>query len=472
MYLSRSKREQFTNVDAAWLHMDTPTNMAMITGVMMFDRPVDFERLRLTIECRLLAHARFRQRVSEPRVGSGLPYWEDDPIFDLNAHLFRIALPSPGGDEALMTLAGDMMGMPLDFTKPLWQIHLVENYNGGSAAIVRLHHAIGDGLALVQVLLSLADETIDAPLSPPETDDRPRSRLLGRLLKPPLELALAGLRLTERGLRMGLDVLEQPSRLMDAARLVGRGARSFAKLLLILPDRQTPLRGQCGVIKRVAWSQPIPLETVKRIGRQMDATLNDVLVSAAAGALRRYLLAHSGEVGASDIRAVLPVSIRSPQEMNQLGNRFGLVFLSLPIGVSDSWQRLRVVKRRMDEIKYSAEAAVAFGILTTIGMTPRQIERIIVDIFGMKGTLVLTNVPGPRKMLYLAGAGLKQIMFWVPQPGGMALGLSIISYNGSVIVGFAGDAGLIPDPQRLADFFTQEISELAANAGETRHTPG
>jgi WS/DGAT/MGAT family acyltransferase len=442
--------------------MDTPTNMAMITGVMMFDRPLDVARLRLTIERRLLTHARFRQRVSEPRLGSGLPYWEDDPYFDLDAHLFRIALPAPGGDEALMTLAGDMMGMPLDFTKPLWQIHVVENYNSGSACIVRLHHAIGDGLALVQVLLSLADETPDAPLPELTGEDHHPGSLFGRLLQPPLALALRGLRLTERSLRFGLDVLDHPARLVDAARLVGSGARSLAKLLLILPDRRTALRGQCGVVKRVAWSQPIPLEIIKRIGGSMDATLNDVLVSAAAGALRRYLLARSGEIEASDIRAVVPVSIRQPQEFDQLGNRFGLVFLSLPIGVSDSWRRIKVVKRRMDEIKDTPEAAVAFGILTTIGMTPRQIERIIVDIFGMKGTLVLTNVPGPRKMLYLAGAGLKQIMFWVPQPGGLALGLSIISYNNSVIVGFAGDAGLVPEPQRLADFFAQEIAELSA----------
>lgn len=461
MLLSRTKREKFSNVDAAWLHMDTPTNMAMITGVMMFDRPLDVARLRLTIERRLLNHARFRQRVSEPRLGSGLPYWEEDPYFDLDAHLFRIALPAPGGDEALMALAGEMMGIPLDFTKPLWQIHVVENYNEGSACIVRLHHAIGDGLALVQVLLSLADETPDAPLPERNDEHQPRSSLVGRLLLAPLSLTLRGLRLTERSLRFGLDTLDRPARLVDAARLLGNGARSLAKLLLIPPDRRTALRGQCGVVKRVAWSQPIPLETVKRIGSSLDATVNDVLVSAAAGALHRYLLARSGEIEASDIRAVLPVSIRKPQEFNQLGNRFGLVFLSLPIGLSDAWRRVGVVKRRMDEIKDSAEAAVAFGILTTIGMTPRQIERIIVDIFGMKGTLVLTNVPGPRKMLYLAGAGLKQIMFWVPQPGGLALGLSIISYNGSVIVGFASDAGLVPEPQRLADFFAQEINELS-----------
>lgn len=462
MLLSRPKREKFTNVDAAWLHMDTPTNMAMITGVMMFDRPLDVARLRLTIERRLLAHRRFRQRVSEPRLGSGLPSWEDDPHFDLDAHLLRIALPSPGDDQALMTLAGSLMGAPLDFTKPLWQIHIVENYNGASACIVRLHHAIGDGLALVQVLLSLADETPDAPLPEALEDTQPPSRPLGRLLQPPLALALRGLRLTERSLRFGLEVLDRPARLVDATRLVGNGARSLAKLLLIPPDRRTALRGQCGVIKRVAWSQPIPLETVKRIGSSLDATINDVLVGAAAGALRRYLLARSGEIEASDIRAVVPVSIRQAHEFDQLGNRFGLVFLSLPIGVSDAWRRIRVVKRRMDEIKDTPEAAVAFGILTTIGMTPRQIERIIVEIFGMKGTLVLTNVPGPRKMLYLAGAGLKQIMFWVPQPGGLALGVSIISYNGSVTVGFAGDAGLIPEPQRLADFFAQEIEELSA----------
>lgn len=457
------KRETFTSVDAAWLNMDTPTNMAMITGVMMFDRPLDWERLRLTLERRLLVFDRFRQCARKPRFPSGFPAWEEDPHFDLEAHLHHIALPAPGNDQALMALAGDMMSAPLDASKPLWQIHVVDNYNGGSALIVRLHHAIGDGLALVQVLLSLADSSPNAAL--PAAPTLPaRRRLLGRLLLPPLRLTLRGLRLAQRSLQTGLDVLDEPTRMVDAARLVGRGARSLAKLLLIPPDRQTALRGACGVVKRVSWSKPLPLEQVKSIGKAMDATINDVLVAAVSGGLRRYLLARQGELAASDIRAVVPVSIRPEEELGQLGNRFGLVFLSLPIGVSDPWQRLRVVKRRMDEIKDSAEAAVAFGILNTIGMTPRQIERIIVDIFGMKGSLVLTNVPGPRHKLYLAGAGLEQILFWVPQPGGLGVGISILSYKGSILVGFATDAGLVPDPERLTYFFDAEIKSLAAES--------
>ena len=153
MAAARSHSEMFSPMDAAWWHMEDPTSMTMITGVMTFDGPIDIERLKATLEQRFLTYRRFRQRVRAPRLGIGLPRWEMDPHFDLSSHIHRIALPSPGDQTALEELAGDLMSTPLDYSKPLWQLHIVENCaDNKGAMIVRLHHCIADGLALVRVL--------------------------------------------------------------------------------------------------------------------------------------------------------------------------------------------------------------------------------------------------------------------------------------------------------------------------------
>lgn len=455
--------EVFSNVDAAWLHMEKPTNMAMITGVMTFDRPVDFDRFTDTIAYRLLGYRRFVQRVKKPSLPLGLPHWEDDPHFNLHAHLHRIALPEPGDLAILQDLVGDLMGTPLDFTKPLWQMHLVEGYGNGCALIVRLHHCIADGLALMQVVLSLADQEANAPWPEPPEKRRSEWMPFSWLFKPAadgIRLIRGTVHVAETIAHAGLETLIHPTRVLDAARLGTARTRALAKLLLIGPDQKTLFKGSCGVAKRAAWSRPIPIEDVKAIGQVIDGTVNDVLLTAVTGALRRYLEKRGAPTEGVDIRAVVPVNLRAPDNFNQLGNRFGLVFLSLPVGVQDTIKRLLILKRRMDQIKDTPEAVVAFGILNAIGMTPVQIENIIVKIFAMKGTAVMTNVPGPRTPLYFAGQKIRSFVFWVPSPGNLSLGVSIFSYSGEIVVGVATDAGLVPDPQAIIAGLHAEIDEM------------
>jgi WS/DGAT/MGAT family acyltransferase len=234
----------------------------------------------------------------------------------------------------------------------------------------------------------------------------------------------------------------------------------LGKLLLIPPDQHTLLKKKCGVPKRVAWYSEIKVEEVKAVGQAMGGTINDILLSAITGALRRYLDERGQPVQGLEIRAVVPVNLRPVDELGSLGNRFGLVFLSLPIGMRDPIRRLVVLRRRMDAIKESSEAVVALGILNFIGMTPTQIKKIIVTIFGLKGSTVMTNVPGPRQQLYLAGQTISSMMFWVPAPSNLSLGISILSYAGDVILGIAADAGLIPDPERIIELFKIEFEYL------------
>ncbi len=454
--------EIFTPVDAAWLHMDQPSNLAMIAGVMMFDTPLDFERLRGLIESRLLIYDRFRQRVKEPLLGLGLPRWETDPAFDMDYHLQRMTLAAPGDEAALQQLAGRLMSVPLDRRHPLWQFHLVDGYGSGSAVIARLHHCIADGLALVQVLLSMTDASPDsAPLAEAAAPP-PAASPLENLFAPVNRVVETTVTTAESVLQAGLLTLAHPSRLVDAAKLGALGVLAASKLLLINPDRPTLFKGKCGVSKRAVWSQPIPLADIKALAHSLHGTVNDVLLAAVTGALRRYLEAKDQPVAGLNIRAMVPVSIRPPDRLNQLGNQFGLVILSLPVGARDPVQRLLVLKQRMDDIKGTPEALVAFGLLGGMGVTPAQVEDLLVRFFAAKVSAVMTNVPGPRETIYLAGQPLKRIMFWVPQPGNLSLGVSIISYAGEVVVGVATDEGLVPDPDQIIAAFDDEVAHLKA----------
>ncbi len=453
--------EDMSNVDTAWLHMELPNNLMMITGVFVFDQPLDFERFRATLEQRFLRFERFRQRVVETRRG---PRWEMDPHFDIANHVHRIALPAPGDQQALQELVSDLMSTPLDFTKPLWQFHLVEGYQGGAAWIGRLHHCVGDGIALMRVLLAMSDESPDAVWQPPaEEEERQRSRSPWRIVTGPASAAIgATRRVTGAVVGGSIDLVTNPSHALDYARLGTETTMALGRLLLLPPDPKTIYKGPLEVPKRAAWSEAIPLAKVKAIDRATGATINDVLLSAVAGALRRYALTRDQRVEGLNVRGVIPVNLRQESTKIELGNRFGLVFLSLPLGIDDPLDRLFELKRRMDDLKGSQEAVVAFGILNAIGMAPNEIENIVVNIFGAKATAVMTNVPGPRRQIYFAGAPVREMMFWVPQSGRLGLGVSIFSYNDQVWLGVATDQSLVPDPETIVAYYGEEIDQLYA----------
>lgn len=453
--------EDMSNVDTAWLRMEQPNNLMMITGVFVFDQPLDFERFSATLEQRFLCFDRFRQRVVETRRGYR---WEADPHFDIANHLHHIALPAPGDQAALQNLVSDLMSMPLDFSKPLWQFHLVEGYQGGTAWICRLHHCIGDGIGLMRVLLAMADQSPDAAWQPPEEpEEAQRSRSPWRIITGPATAAIgATRRMTGAVVSGGIDLVSNPSQAMDYARFGTETTMALGRLLLLPPDPKTIYKGPLEVPKRAVWSQPISLPKVKVIGRATGSTVNDVLLSAVAGALRRYAETHGQEVEGLNVRGVIPVNLRQESARIELGNRFGLFFLSLPLGIDDPLDRLFEVKRRMDDLKGSQEAVVVFGILNAIGMAPSEIENLVITIFGAKATAVMTNVPGPRQPIYFAGAAVREMMFWVPQSGHLGLGVSIFSYNDQVWLGVATDQSLTPDPETIVAYYGQEIDHLYA----------
>jgi diacylglycerol O-acyltransferase len=450
-------RTPLSSVDAAWLRMEDPTNLMMVTGVLMFEQRLDLRSLRGVLEERLLSFPRFRQRIAEPLFGIGTPGWVADDRFEVDAHLHHVALPAPADKGSLEALVSDLMSTPLDFSKPLWQVHLVD-YGSGSVVVARIHHCIADGIALIQVLLSLTDTSPEPRRRKPARGDAETAGEASSAF-PGVVGRLAG---------AGFGLLRDPARALGAATLGAAAAGTLAQITLLPPDPHTPLKGRLGVSKRAAWSEPLSLTDVKAAGAAEGATINDVLVACTAGALRRYLVAREVEVGDLEIRVAVPVNLRPLDRGAELGNQFGLVFLALPIGIADGRLRVVEVKRRMDELKASLQPAVAMGVLSLLGYAPSQLQPLAVQFFGSKASAVLTNVPGPRERLYLAGKPLARTMFWVPQSGRLGLGISILSYNGSVLVGVASDAGLIPDPELIVSGFEAELAELTRTTRPAR----
>lgn len=462
-------RAHVASVDAAWLRMDDPTNLMVVTGLLVLDTPVTFARVRHLLESRLSRFPRFRQRIVDESSGVpvGTPVWEDDPAFDIARHVTSVHLPAPVDERTLQDWVSSLMSEPLPTNRPLWHFYFVPHFQGGSAVVGRIHHVIGDGLALIYVILTLADDGPEPPVVPDlpdaaEEDEGPWGAA-ARSIRAAVQAAasLPGSILREAG-----ELLSNPSRIVDATGQAGAAVGSLARLVMMEADPDTRLRGPLSATKRVTWSRAFSVADMKRIGKATGATINDVLMSAVSGALRRYLAQHGAVAADLNVRAVIPVNLRRLEDAHQLGNQFGLVFLSLPLGMEETLERVFEVRRRMDALKRSPEAYVVFQLLRTIGAGPRPIFELVLDMFSKKGTAVVTNVIGPREPIALAGSRMRQAMFWVPSAGRLGLGMSLLSYAGQVWIGIQTDAGLIPDPERILQGFYEEIDQMLALASE------
>ena len=467
------RRERMASVDTAWLRMDRATNRMAIVGVLVLDTPLDYERLKGLLAARFLRYDRFRMRPREDLAGA---WWEEAPRFDLDRQLKRVRLPGRGGPDALKRFVAKLAPRPFDPRRPWWEFHLVERYGGGSALVVRIHHSYADGIALIGVMLSL---TTDAPAGngasaaagAPTASDGPAARdraarleanggLLAQLFEPVAGAAAGALRLSGDILEQYLALLRNPQKVIDYARVAGSVAAEVAQLATLPDDSRTRFKGPAGVAKAVAWTDPLPLDEVKAVGRVLDCSVNDVLLATAAGALRRYLVEKGDAVGGLELRAMVPVNLRPAGDTGRLGNRFGLVTLLLPVGTANPLARVYEVHARMEALKRSYQPVIAFALLGLAGFLPRAAQQEMLDVLANKATAVMTNVPGPQTPLYLAGARVGQIMFWVPQSGDIGMGMSILSYNGGVQFGLITDAARVPDPERVIAGFRPEFERL------------
>ncbi len=390
--------------DAAWLRMDRPANPMMICAAMFTERPLALPALRGLLTERLLS-PRFRQPLS--RRG------ELRRPFEIEAHVHRCPGGDPPNAEALFERISGLMLRPLPRSRPLWDVNLVEHWGPGSVLVWRVHHAVGDGLALLRVLLSAADQRDPQGLAPP-VHPGPRWR----------------------------DV--------------PRGLASLARVVFLPADSQSPVKRPLAGRREIAWSEPVSVEEIKAIGSRQHATVNEVLTCALAGALHRSLLAR-GISPPRSVRAIVPFDLRAGQTDERLGNEFGLLFLSLPLGALTFAQRLRKVKRESARIKTSPEGVVTFLLLRLIGLLSPGLATLAIRFFSRKASVVLSNLAGPRHRLALGGAVISDFIFWVPQTHRIGLGLSILSYAGKVRIGVNADVACLPSPQALAQDFVSEL---------------
>lgn len=456
---NNKESERISGIDTAWLRMEHPTNLMMITGIMIFAERLPYERLREVLESRFLKYRRFTQRAVQKAAGA---FWENDPYFDISRHVLRTALPGRADKAELESLASDLMSTRLDFSKPMWQFHLIEDYQGGSAVILRIHHCYADGIALIHVLLSLTDSAPHAMPTPAEDEEQTEDAGIFRRFFEPVDRVVNTTLKLGRGLvEEGAGIVLHPTQALDYARNGARLATEIARIALMSDDSRTRFKGDLGVTKRVAWAEPLDLREIKTVSKALGCSINDVLLSAVAGALRDYLVEQGDPIpGDLQVRAVIPVNLRPPEQAARLGNFFGLVFLALPVGIAHPLERLYEVRRRMDELKESYQPILALGLLGAVGMGPNLLQQPLLDILSRKASAVMTNVPGPREAIYLGGARIAEMMFWVPQSGRIGMGVSILSYNNRVHFGLVTDRKLVNDPASIIDRFPGEFEKL------------
>jgi diacylglycerol O-acyltransferase len=491
--------------DALWLTMDRPNNLMVVDGSMVLRGTPDVETVRA-----IFADAVQRFPVLGRRaVRSGLGWaWQDDPDLDLDRHINLV--DGPFTIAGLQEFMAERRSEPLSKDRPLWTSYLLspltlEDGSEGSAIMTRFHHAIADGVRLTQVMLGMceADEVTVGAIaarkgvqaadagSPPEEIGRVAAHAAGEVahvvesgvgevasqavhaVRNPLSAlahlpgrALGVAKAGVHGVGEGWALVRHPDRLLDALEVLGaeqhrslNDVSSVTKLALAGTE-QSVWSGKPGATKALAWSTQIPLEDIKRIGRHSGATVNDVLLAAISGGLQRYLAEHEDDL--REVTWMVPVNLK-PFEDNlppDLGNYFALVFLPMPLDEPDPKARLEQMHHRMQRIKNSDEAVLTFGLQRMVSMSPGQIAFFLTNFFANKAIGVLTNVPGPTGIMRYGGIEVDQVIGFAPCSGNQPMTASIFSYNGAVTVGFATDAGLLPDPSGLVSYVMDEIHQM------------
>ena len=464
------RSERMSRVDTAWLRMDNEVNLMMIVGVWLLTPAITLAALRQRIEDKLLKYDRFRQCAQPDAMGA---MWVPDGAFDIAHHVVPVVLQRQHGEaerHALQRLCGELATTALDAARSLWQFHLIDKYEGGSALIARVHHCIGDGIALTSVMMSITDGGTDPPrrrkaaagaaARPAEDSDW----LSDAVLKPLTDLTVKAFGMYGSGVGKTVEMLANPQQpllgSLDMARTGFKVMGDVAALAVMPDDSPTLLKGRPSGRKVVAWSEPLPLDRVKAIGKGLNCTVNDVLLSCVAGAIGRYLHSRGDDPTRKEIRAMVPVNLRPVEKAWQLGNRFGLAPLVLPIGIPNPVERVYAVHRRMDELKGSYQPLLAFAVLSVSGLFIKPVQDAVLGMFAKKATAVMTNVPGPAVPLKFCGSTLRQNMFWVPASGDIGVGVSILSYGGGVQFGLITDQQLCPEPQAIIDGFEPEFEQL------------
>ncbi len=464
--------DRLTGLDASFLHLEDGAAHMHVASVMLFEGPPPpYEEFVAAIERRLTLVPRYRQRLAFVPLGQGRPKWVDDPHLNLHYHVRSTALPSPGSEDQLRDLAGRVFSQQLDRDKPLWELWLVEGVEDDRFALLaKTHHALVDGISGIDIVSVLFD-TSPQPATPPAAGERWLPRPL------PTSAQLFGEALLERATiptevsRSLRALVRAPRRVAGAARdaAVGVGAMAWAGLN---PAPATPYNHPIGPHRRFTWVRA-NLTDVKAIKDELGGTVNDVVLSVVAGALGKHLRGRGQATEGLELKAMIPVSVRSDLERGDLGNRVAAMMAPLPVWCQEPVARLDIVREELKDLKEGSQAVGAEVLTELTGFAPPTIMGQAARLSSRQRffNLVVTNVPGPQFPLYLLGRRMLDPFPMVPLAKNQALGVALLSYDGRINFGLVGDYDLLWDLDDFARDVQEALSELAAVAGVTLSEP-
>jgi diacylglycerol O-acyltransferase / wax synthase len=456
--------ERLTTLDTSFFYLDERGAPLLVAGVLVLEKPPGgMESLAALVGARLPLVPRYRQRVVEVPGHLANPVWVDDPDFELGYHLRRSALPKPGSESQLLDLVSRVTSRPMDRSRPLWEMYLVEGLAGNRVAVVtKTHPALIDGLSAIDIGQVLLDVTPDAQEAEPD-DWQPRP--------PPGRPALVGQAVAEYVRRPSTvfetargavtDVHATAARVSNVTGDVWRALRSAA-----FPAPPSPLNSTSGPQRRVAVARA-DLDQLKKVRAAHDATVNDVLLTVVSGALREWLLSRGEPVVAgTSVRALVPVSVQG-QDASP-GGRVTAHLVELPVGEANPRVRLSRLSYAMRGVAEDGQSVPADTLTALTGFAPSTLHAL--GVRAARGlsrrlfNLVVTNVPGPQVPLYAAGGRVLEVFPVVPLLRGQALSIGITSYDGQVFFGLNADRDSMGDVGLLADLIQQEVGQLLDDA--------
>ena len=462
--------DRLTAIDAQFLTNEHENAHMHIGAVMIFEGdPPTYDEFKAHIGSRLDFVPRYRQKLVYPPYGTGRPLWADDPDFNLNYHLRHTALPRPGGERELKILASRLFSQALDRSKPLWEMFLVEDLEGDRfAIIIKSHHAMIDGISGVDIGTVIFDVTADAePIVPKEEwKPKPLPSNLSLLERGAKELATEPVKLGEKA----INALRKPSSL---AGRVGESAEGLAEVARALADSapDVPLNVPIGPHRRITWTSA-DLADYRRVKDVFGTTVNDVVLAVAAGSIRKWLVKRGVDTDGLELRAMVPVSVRSDDERGQLGNKLATMRAPLPVYEADPVARLEIVSAAMDGLKQSKQALGAEVIARLNDFAPPTLlaQAARLTFSTRLFNLLVTNVPGPQIPLYVLGRKLDRPypVAFLAKNHGLAVG--VMSYAGQVNIGLIGDFDAMPDIGQVRRGLNESLAELLAAAEEVENS--
>jgi WS/DGAT/MGAT family acyltransferase len=460
--------DRLTSIDASFLHQEGENSHMHIGGVLLFEGPAPaFQDYLDHVRGRLHLVPRYRQKLATPPLETGRPLWVDDPDFNLEYHVRHTALPSPGSEDQLFLLASRIASQQLDRSKPLWENWLVEGLHDGRFAVIsKTHHSLVDGVSGVDLASVLFDferdpALLEEALEPWRPEPEPS----------PAQLMLAGARgMVTTTAELVAHTIGAATRPTTSLNVLRDAAEGLGELLWagLNPAPETPLNVPIGPHRRYAVVRQ-QLADYKEVKDALGGTVNDVVLTVVSGALAEWLHSRGVRTEGLEMRALVPVSVRTKAQRNSLGNQLTVMRGPLPVFIDDPVTRLRFVREAMDGLKESKQAVGAATLAAVNSLAPPTVlaQASRLNFSTRLFNLLVTNIPGPQVPLYVLGRELQDLFPLAFLPQHHALAIAIMSYNGGLDYGLLGDYDAMPDIDLVAEGIEASLAQLLAAARGT-----